>query len=176
MRLACLAFSGLPAADMRHVTFGELCRGERCARALRRRRAAFGAESARARLPNVLLSDGRFLFAADADLDASPEPESESVLRGVGVSFGVAEGVVRVVREPARAGALPPDCVLVAPATDPAWTPLFLGVRALVTETGGQLTDGAVVCRELGKPGVVAGALATASWIVGSGFGFGFGF
>ncbi|HQA27577.1 MAG TPA: PEP-utilizing enzyme, partial [Candidatus Competibacteraceae bacterium] len=45
--------------------------------------------------------------------------------------------------------------VLVAPSTDPAWTPLFLHAAALVTETGGFISHGAIVAREYGIPAVV---------------------
>ncbi|MBU9577112.1 pyruvate, water dikinase [Ralstonia mannitolilytica] len=45
--------------------------------------------------------------------------------------------------------------VLVAPSTDPAWTPLFLKASALVMETGGYLSHGAIVAREFGIPAVV---------------------
>jgi pyruvate,water dikinase len=39
--------------------------------------------------------------------------------------------------------------------TDPAWTPVFLYVKGLVTEVGGSMTHGAVVAREYGLPAVV---------------------
>jgi pyruvate,water dikinase len=45
--------------------------------------------------------------------------------------------------------------VLVAPSTDPGWTPLFLRASAVVMETGGYLSHGAVVAREFGIPAVV---------------------
>ncbi len=45
--------------------------------------------------------------------------------------------------------------VLVAPSTDPGWTPLFLRASAIVMETGGYLSHGAVVAREFGIPAVV---------------------
>ncbi|MEW6318984.1 MAG: PEP-utilizing enzyme, partial [Pseudomonadota bacterium] len=38
---------------------------------------------------------------------------------------------------------------------DPAWTPLFLKAGALVMETGGYLSHGAIVAREFGIPAVV---------------------
>src|SRR5437660_4290610 len=45
--------------------------------------------------------------------------------------------------------------VLVAPSTDPGWTPLFLTAGALVMEMGGMMSHGAVVAREYGIPAVV---------------------
>ncbi|MBL4777634.1 MAG: pyruvate, water dikinase [Ralstonia sp.] len=45
--------------------------------------------------------------------------------------------------------------ILVAPSTDPGWTPLFLKAGALVMETGGYLSHGAIVAREFGIPAVV---------------------
>jgi pyruvate,water dikinase len=45
--------------------------------------------------------------------------------------------------------------VLVAPSTDPGWTPLFLRASAVVMETGGYLSHGAIVAREYGIPAVV---------------------
>ena len=52
--------------------------------------------------------------------------------------------------------------VLIRRTTDPAWTPLFSVVAAVVTETGGMLSHAAIVAREMGIPAVVgaAGALA----------------
>jgi pyruvate,water dikinase len=51
--------------------------------------------------------------------------------------------------------------VLVTAYTDPGWTPLFVGIRALVTEVGGVMTHGAVVAREYGLPAVVGVQHAT---------------
>ena len=48
-----------------------------------------------------------------------------------------------------------PGEILVAPSTDPAWTPLFLRAAALVTESSGYLSHGAIVAREYGLPAVV---------------------
>ena len=50
---------------------------------------------------------------------------------------------------------LEPGEVLVAPSTDPGWTPLFLTASALVMEMGGMMSHGAVVAREYGIPAVV---------------------
>lgn len=45
--------------------------------------------------------------------------------------------------------------ILVAPSTDPGWTPLFLTAGGLVMEMGGANSHGAVVAREYGIPAVV---------------------
>jgi pyruvate,water dikinase len=50
---------------------------------------------------------------------------------------------------------LEPGEVLVAPSTDPGWTPLFLTASGLVMEMGGSMSHGAVVAREYGIPAVV---------------------
>jgi phosphohistidine swiveling domain-containing protein len=82
-------------------------------------------------------------------------------LRGIGVSPGVARGPVRVVRDPSDPSALQPGDVLVAPITDPAWTPLFLVASAVVVEVGANMSHAAIVARELGIPAVVSVPRAT---------------
>lgn len=91
--------------------------------------------------------------AMAADAAAEPPP---AVLRGMGVCPGVAEGRARVVLDPADPRRLAPDDILVAPITDPAWTPLFLGAAAVVVEVGAQQSHAAIVARELGIPAVVS--------------------
>jgi pyruvate,water dikinase len=59
-----------------------------------------------------------------------------------------------LVLDPGNASLLPGE-VLVAPSTDPGWTPLFLTAGALVMEMGGSNSHGAVVAREYGIPAVV---------------------
>ena len=59
-----------------------------------------------------------------------------------------------MVLDPAGAH-LEPGEVLVAPSTDPGWTPLFLTAGGLVMEMGGANSHGAVVAREYGIPAVV---------------------
>ena len=51
--------------------------------------------------------------------------------------------------------ALNPGEILVAPFTDPGWTPLFVNAAGLITEVGGMMTHGSVVAREYGIPAVV---------------------
>ena len=65
-----------------------------------------------------------------------------------------------VVLEPTGAHLVPGE-VLVAPSTDPGWTPLFLTAGGLVMEMGGANSHGAVVAREYGIPAVVGVSGAT---------------
>ncbi|MEL7978122.1 PEP/pyruvate-binding domain-containing protein [Isoptericola sp. F-RaC21] len=83
------------------------------------------------------------------------------VLWGTGASGGRASGPARVVRGPDDFGDVRPGDVLVCRETDPAWTPLFGVVAAVVTETGGLLSHAAIVARELRLPAVLGVAAAT---------------
>jgi pyruvate,water dikinase len=76
-------------------------------------------------------------------------------LTGLGVAAGRAEGPARLIHQPAEGNRLLKGDVLVAPGTDPAWTPLFLRASALVMETGGIISHGAIVAREYGIPAVI---------------------
>jgi len=83
------------------------------------------------------------------------------VLTGLGGCAGVAEGRARIVTDPGEPGDIGPGDVLVAPLTDPAWTPLFVPVDAIVVDVGGQMSHAVIVSRELGRPCVVAATGAT---------------
>jgi pyruvate,water dikinase len=67
-----------------------------------------------------------------------------------------------VILDPVGASLAPGD-ILVAPSTDPGWTPLFLTAGGLVMEMGGAMSHGAVVAREYGIPAVVGVPGATDS-------------
>jgi len=86
---------------------------------------------------------------------ATPAVAGE-VLTGDAGCRGVARGRARIVRDPADAVDLEPGDVLVAPITDPAWTPLFLPSAAVVVDVGALLSHAVIVARELGIPCVVA--------------------
>src|ERR1017187_9498175 len=94
--------------------------------------------------------DGR-LGAAVNPPPSSPE---SGVWAGISVSPGTARGAARIVHSPTDAAHLQPGDILVAPSTDPGWTPLFLRASAIVMETGGYLSHGAIVAREYGIPAV----------------------
>jgi len=86
---------------------------------------------------------------------SSPAAEKGSVsrtLRGNGVSPGIVEGKVTVLRSPAEAQRMELGSVMVARATDPGWTPLFAQAVAVVVELGGALSHAGIVAREFGIP------------------------
>ena len=51
---------------------------------------------------------------------------------------------------------LAPGDILVAPNTDPSWTPLFMAAGAVVVDVGGQISHAVIVSRELAVPCVVS--------------------
>src|SRR5215211_4939137 len=115
---------------------------------VRGRRAVYEQEVGRRHVPRLLLSDG-----TEPDV-ATQEEAAEGVLRGTPASGGVVTQKARVILEPAGAS-LEPGEILVAPSTDPGWTPLFLTASGLVREMGGPMSHGAIVAREYGIPAVV---------------------
>jgi pyruvate,water dikinase len=99
-------------------------------------------------VPQVLFSD---------DLEAIGRPVTVSganTMQGVPISAGVAEAPALVLTDPEGAEAPGEPFILVCPSTDPAWVPLFVHARGLVMETGGILSHGAIVAREMGLPAV----------------------
>jgi len=86
-----------------------------------------------------------------------------TVLTGIPGCAGVGVGRARVILDPADPTALEPGDVLVAPVTDPAWTPLFVPAAAVVVDVGAQITHAVIVSRELGIPCVVSVTGATSS-------------
>jgi pyruvate,water dikinase len=82
-------------------------------------------------------------------------------LAGIPGCPGKATGRARVVLDPADPRGLEPGDVLVAPITDPAWTPLFVPASAVVVDVGAQLSHAVIVSRELGIPCVVSVTDAT---------------
>lgn len=84
-----------------------------------------------------------------------PGAADGTVLRGQTASPGRCEGIARVILDPAQDVELRPGEILVAPYTDPAWTPLFLTAGAAVVEVGSFLSHAGTVAREYGLPCVV---------------------
>lgn len=112
------------------------------------RQADYAREERRRRIPRIMLSDGTAFYDAPSSADAA------NTLSGSPVSAGMVEGIVHIVLNPQGVQLVPGE-ILVCPATDPAWTPLFLAAGGLITEVGGMMTHGSVVAREYGIPAVV---------------------
>jgi len=74
------------------------------------------------------------------------------VLQGGPASAGVARGRVRIVQDTASISEFQPGEVLVAPQTDPSWTPLFMVAAAVVVDVGALGSHAMIVSRELGIP------------------------
>ncbi|MES2925097.1 MAG: PEP/pyruvate-binding domain-containing protein [Verrucomicrobiota bacterium] len=77
-------------------------------------------------------------------------------LQGLAGSAGVAEGPVFLVLGPDDFAKFPKGAVLVAGTTNPTWTPLFYNAAAVITESGGPLSHGAVTAREMRIPAVMS--------------------
>jgi pyruvate,water dikinase len=101
------------------------------------------------------LREARLTGPAPPDLIGGTAPTVVGGLRGLAAAPGVGCGPARLIRHPSEGGRLRRGDVLVAPSTDPGWTPLFFRCAAVVTEAGGFLSHGAIVARELGLPAVV---------------------
>jgi pyruvate,water dikinase len=140
------------ADDVFFLDFDELqvgLRGADLTGIIAGRRRLYDRELRRRHIPRILLSDGTDVEAAI--MAKSPPGDG---LAGTPASAGTATGKVRVVLDPVGAH-LEPGEILVAPSTDPGWTPLFLTAGALVMEMGGVISHGSVVAREYGIPAVV---------------------
>ena len=100
-------------------------------------------------VPRVITSSGERL--------AAPLPPGvvigPNMLIGTPVSSGMVEGIAAVIRDP-TIETLPSRHILVAPFTDPGWTPLFLLASGVVLEVGGAMSHGSVIAREYGLPAV----------------------
>ena len=58
-------------------------------------------------------------------------------------------------------GALEPGEILVAPITDPSWTPLFVPAAGVIVDVGAPMSHAVIVSRELGIPCVVSATGST---------------
>lgn len=131
---------------------------------VRSRRATFARELTRRHVPLILLSDGTEPTAPAQIIQGET---AEKTLQGTPASAGSVTGIARVIHDPHGAH-LSEGEILVAPSTDPGWTPLFLQAAGLVMEAGGAMAHGAIVAREYGIPAVVGVAGATERIVTGS--------
>ncbi|ADD44698.1 PEP/pyruvate-binding domain-containing protein [Stackebrandtia nassauensis] len=109
----------------------------------------------RERLGDAPLIDRRYFASKAADADA--------LLTGMPASAGRFTGVVRIVNGPEDFHTLREGEILVAPFTNPAWTPLFQRAAAVIVDTGGAMSHAAIVAREYGIPAVLGTANAVST-------------
>lgn len=107
-------------------------------------------------LPTLIDSRGKILRPP-------PRPVGEGEVAGTAISPGVARGPIKVLHS-ADEKPLKRGDILVARATDPGWTPLFVNCAAVILEIGGMLQHGALVAREYGLPCVSGIPDATSLW------------
>lgn len=98
-----------------------------------------------------LLRDG-----ISVQISRAPVDIIEGQWRGIAGSPGIVEGIVRVIHGPQEFQKLRRGEILVAPLTNPVWTPLFAIAGGIITQVGGILSHGAIVAREYGIPAVMA--------------------
>jgi len=80
---------------------------------------------------------------------------ADVILNGTSGSPGIASGPAKIIDDVSEFGKLRAGDVLVAPVTNPAWTPLFQRAIAVVVDTGGTASHAAIVAREYGIPAVM---------------------
>jgi pyruvate,water dikinase len=102
-----------------------------------------------------MTSDGELLRP---QRDSALFPKNAIV--GTKTSAGIVEGIAHVILDP-HTETLQKGEILIAPFTDPGWTPLFINAAGVVVEVGGFMTHGSVVAREYGIPAVVGVENAT---------------
>lgn len=130
-------------------TYGEL--GER----IRSRRQEYAANLT-LRPPPIVI--GRFI----ASPPSVPKAQvNGNVLDGIPVSPGRVIGRAKVILRSDNHAQILPGEILVAPYTDPAWTPYFVTAAAVVSDQGGILSHGSIVAREYGLPAVTNVGRAT---------------
>jgi phosphohistidine swiveling domain-containing protein len=85
--------------------------------------------------------------------EASVAPVAEGdVLAGFPGCPGQVSGVARVILDPLDPTALNAGEILVAPITDPSWTPLFVSAGGVIVDVGAAQSHAMIVSRELGIP------------------------
>ncbi|MGI9595776.1 MAG: PEP-utilizing enzyme, partial [Acidimicrobiales bacterium] len=111
-----------------------------------------------------------FLFVGHpGEISDYPRRDSISVepvavgdaIQGVPGCPGSATGRARVITDSHDPTSLEPGDILVAPITDPSWTPLFVPAAGVVVDVGAPLSHAIIVSRELGIPCVVSATDAT---------------
>ena len=78
------------------------------------------------------------------------------MLQGGPGAPGIVTGTARVVLDPSDPSAIEPGDIMIAPTTDPSWTPLFVPAAGVIVDVGAPMSHAVIVSRELGIPCVVS--------------------
>jgi pyruvate,water dikinase len=84
-----------------------------------------------------------------------PENAPAELLHGLAVCPGIVQGKARVIQSVEDESHVRPGEILVAPFTDPGWTPYLVCSSGIVIDQGGLLSHGSIIAREYGIPTVV---------------------
>lgn len=87
--------------------------------------------------------------------------DKEVLIKGIGVSPGMASGKVRILLNVKEMSHFQPGDILVTEMTTPDWVPAMKIASAVVTNLGGKTCHAAIVSRELGVPCIVGTEKAT---------------
>ncbi|MEM8532683.1 MAG: PEP-utilizing enzyme [Chloroflexota bacterium] len=110
------------------------------------------------------------LFHRFDDLDqnsASQDVKGKRRLKGISLTTGTVRGRVWVLDEPCLnlpEGFTSEHTILVARSVDAGWIPVFARVAGVVVETGGDLSHGSIILREIGLPAITNVSRAT-QWL-----------
>ncbi len=130
-----------------HTEIGKLIDGDTTLLAVaERRRKAYAIQE------NLSFDD---IYIGKPTADVFDVGQNDGVMKGVPVSNGECEGIVRVVYSIDDANKLQKGEIMVARFTDIGWTPYYSIVNGMITEIGSSLSHGAVVAREYGLPAIV---------------------
>jgi phosphohistidine swiveling domain-containing protein len=124
----------------------------------------------RAEYEDLLTREAQFVFVGVPDppatwrvkgADTAQQLQVGEMLQGLPGCPGSAEGRARVILDSHDPTDLEPGDILIAPITDPSWTPLFVPSAAVVVDVGAALSHAVIVSRELGIPCVISATDAT---------------
>lgn len=111
-----------------------------------------GAENTLYRRKTAHIKDFPLFFDSRGKIIRPPKRKIEKgEIEGEPISAGTVTGRIKVLHFPDEKPLLPGE-IMVARATDPGWTTLFVNAGGIILEIGGMVQHGAVVAREYGKP------------------------
>ncbi len=107
------------------------------------------------------LALGRYNFSTVTSLNEiidsfENKNSGDTSMKGEGISAGLVKGEVVIINDISEVSSIkwPTNPIIVARATDPGWTPVFIRAKGIIVERGGALSHCAIVAREMGIPAV----------------------